>query len=84
MESNLFAVSFIKHTVSSSREFYLQGSIVGMTLHLSSCYYRKYLGFTASWMLDFFFSYRYEKLMKHLVMLKNTASNRGCFTANTF
>lgn len=48
-------VSFIKHTIRSSREFCLQGSVTNMTLHLSYYYCGGYLCFTASWLLDLFF-----------------------------
>ena len=52
-------VSFIKHTMHSSREFCLQGSVSNMTLHLSYYYYGEYLCFTASWLLDLFFPLSY-------------------------
>ena len=48
-------VSFIKHTIRSSREFCLQGSVTNMTLHLSYYYCGEYLCFTASWLLNLFF-----------------------------
>lgn len=38
-------VSFINYMISSSREFYLQGSITNMNLHLSYYYYGEYLCF---------------------------------------
>ena len=81
-------VSFIKHTIRSSREFCLQGSVTNMTLHLSYYYCGEYLCFTASWLLNlFFFSpsvTHIRKLMIHSVVFKDTDCGKGGFTENTF
>lgn len=41
-------IFFIKHMISSSREFYLQGSVTNTTVYLPYYYYGEYLCSTAS------------------------------------